>query len=511
MTMFDLNLLREFITRREFIKKGLGGGITIAVTPALMNAILAAPASSKPAVPGWLSKEEMEKLLKAALSKGGDYADIFLERKLRREIEMDDGRIKTVHFGIDQGVGVRVIEKNVTGYAFSDDMQMSKLVETAKIASEVAHSPARSVSISRAKPAQRIRAAVPLDSLGEEERLGLVRRADAAARDHDPRIVNSTVSHYDETRKISIASSDGVWVEDEKPLIYFTVWAQSSASGRGHRGRSRVSGTMGMEFFEKTPPEVPAQAAAMEAIAMLDAGEAPSGEMPVVVEGGWGGVLFHEAVGHGLEGDAVYAKTSFYCDKLGKRVASDRVTLVDSGSIAGLRGSSNIDDEGTPTQENILIEKGILKGYMQSILSSKQLASEPTGNGRRESYKHYPLVRMTNTFIMNGDLDPKEIFRRTKKGLYAKAFWGGVVDTASGNFTFSVREAYLIENGRATKPVAGATLIGNGPEALKSIDMLGSDLRFGAGTCGKGQWVPVSSGQPTLRLSKITVGGTKSG
>jgi TldD protein len=509
--MFDLNVLRELITRREFIKKGVGGGVTLAVTPALLNAILAAPSSAKPAVPGWLSKEEMEKLLKAALSRGGDYADIFVERKLRREIEMDDGKITTVHFGIDQGVGVRVIEKNITGYAFSDDMSMNKLVETAKVASEVAHSSARSASISRAKTPERIRAVVPLDTLGEEERVELVKRADAAARGHNKRIVNSTVSHYDETRKIAIASSDGVWVEDEKPLIYFTVWAQSSANGRSHRGRNRVSGTMGMEFFDKTPPEVPARAAATEAIAMLDAGEAPSGEMPVVVEGGWGGVLFHEAVGHGLEGDAINAKTSFYCDKLGQRVASEQINLVDSGSIAGLRGSSNIDDEGTPTQENVLIEKGILKRYMQSLLSARRLGSEPTGNGRRESYKHYPLVRMTNTYIMNGGLDTEEIFRQTKKGLYAKAFWGGVVDTASGNFTFSVREAYLIENGKTTKPVAGATLIGNGPEALKSIDLLGSDLGFGPGTCGKGQWVPVTAGQPTLRLSKMTVGGTKSG
>jgi TldD protein len=266
-----------------------------------------------------------------------------------------------------------------------------------------------------------------------------------------------------------------------------------------------------MEFFDEVPPEKPAQSAAKEAISMLEAGEAPSGEMPVVVEGGWGGVMFHEAVGHGLEGDAVYAKTSFYHNKVGERVASDQVTLVDDGSIPGLRGSANIDDEGTPSKENVLIEKGILKGYMHDLLSARQLGAKPTGNGRRESYKHYPLVRMTNTFIRTGRLDPEEIFRGTAQGLYAKAFWGGVVDTASGNFTFSVREAYLIEDGRVTKPVRGATLIGNGPEALRSIDLLGNNMGYGPGTCGKGQWVPVTSGQPTLRLSKITVGGTKSG
>jgi TldD protein len=266
-----------------------------------------------------------------------------------------------------------------------------------------------------------------------------------------------------------------------------------------------------MEFFDQTPPEEPAAMAAREAIAMLDAEEAPSGEMPVVVEAGWGGVLFHEAVGHGLEGDAIHGKYSFYAGKLGQRVASEQIDLVDDGSIPGLRGSSNMDDEGTATRENVLIERGILKGYMHSILSAKQLGAQPTGNGRRESYKDYPLVRMTNTYIRGGEHEPGEIFRNTKKGLYAKAFWGGVVDTASGNFTFSVREAYLIEKGKVAGPVSGATLIGNGPEALRSIDMLGNNLGYGPGTCGKGQWVPVTSGQPTLRLSKITVGGTKSG
>jgi len=339
----------------------------------------------------------------------------------------------------------------------------------------------------------------------------LVKRADTAARDHDRRITNATVSYYDETRRIAIANSNGLWIEDEKPLIHFTVWAQASDGEKSHRGRSRRSATKGMEFFEETPPEEPAVTAAREAIAMLDADEAPSGEMPVVVEAGWGGVLFHEAVGHGLEGDSIYAKTSFYYGKLGQRVASDHVDLVDDGSIPGLRGSSNMDDEGTPTQTNVLIEKGVLKGYMHSILSAGQLGEKTTGNGRRESYKHYPLVRMTNTYIMNGKVEPEEIFRETERGLYAKEFWGGVVDTASGNFTFSVREAYLIEKGKVTRPVRGATLIGSGPEALRSIDLVGNNLSYGTGTCGKGQWVPVTSGQPTLRLSKITVGGTKSG
>jgi TldD protein len=509
--MFNLDLAQYIITRREFIKKGVGGGVTLMVTPPLLRAILGAAPGATEDIPGWLSKKDMEELLKAALSRGGDFADVFMERKSRRQINMDEGKINTVHFGIDQGVGIRVIEKDATGYAFSDDLSMKKLIETAKVASEIAHSSSRSVSLSRVEAPHRIFATIPLGSVAEDERLELIRRAEAAARDYDPRIANATVEYYDETRKIAIANSKGVYVEDEKPIIYFTVSAQSSQGDRRHRGRSRVSGTRGMELFKEIPPEDPALKAAKEAIVMLGAGETPSGEMAVVVEGGWGGVLFHEAVGHGLEADAVFAKLSFYCGKMGERVASEHVTLVDDGSVPGLRGSANIDDEGTPSQKNVLIENGILKGYMQSLLSARQLGAEPTGNGRRESYRHYPLVRMTNTYIMNGSMEPAEIFRNTKKGLYAKEFWGGVVDTTSGSFTFSVREAYLIENGKVTSPVGGATLIGNGPEALKSIDMLGNDLGYGPGSCGKDQWVPVTSGQPTLRLSKITVGGTRSG
>ncbi len=508
--MFPFDLLYDVITRREFLKRGVATGVTLVVTPSILRTILEAVPGSTEEIPGWLSKEDMEQLLETALSRGGDFADIFLERKVRTNIDMDEGKVRTVHFGIDQGVGIRVIEGDTTGYAFSDDLSMRKLLETAKVASEVARSSSRGASVSRAEAPHRVFARIPLESATEREKLALVKRAEAAARDQDRRITNATVSYYDETRRIAVANSKGLWIQDEKPIIYFTVWAQASDGERSHRGRSRRSATRGLEFFDDTPPEEPASMAAREAIAMLDAEEAPSGEMPVVVEAGWGGVLFHEAVGHGLEGDAIQAKTSYYYGKLGERVASEHINLVDDGSIPGLRGSSNIDDEGTPTQRNVLIEKGVLKGYMHSILSAKQLGETPTGNGRRESYKHYPLVRMTNTYIMEGESKPEEIFRNTKKGLYAKAFWGGVVDTASGNFTFSVRQAYLIENGKVTRPVKGATLIGNGPEALRSIDMLANNLGYGPGTCGKGQWVPVTSGQPTLRLSKITVGGTRS-
>ena len=242
---------------------------------------------------------------------------------------------------------------------------------------------------------------------------------------------------------------------------------------------------------------------------MLDAIEAPAGQMPVVCSNGWGGVLFHEAVGHGLEADGIQRGTSFYTGKVGQPVGSDLVTLADDATVPNLRGSFNVDDEGIPSQRKILIEKGILRGYMYDKLTARQLGAFSTGNGRRQSFKHYPLVRMTNTFLLPGQSKPEEIFAATKKGLYAKEFVGGVVDTTSGSFTFTVREAYLIENGEITRPVKGVTLIGSGPEVLQTIDMVADDLDYAPGTCGKGQWVPVTSGEPTLRIGKITVGGTK--
>jgi TldD protein len=424
---------------------------------------------------------------------------------------MEEDRIASIHLGVDQGVGVRVIAGDATGYAYSEDLSAKRLREAARTASFVARNGGKTspVSVSPGTVSDLISAEIPLEGVDEDQRLKVIRRANDAARSYHEKIKQVTVTYEEEVKEIAIANSQGIWVQDKQPLIYFIVHALASDGTRRHRGRRRVSGHMGFEFFDEHKPQEVGIGAAREAVTMLDAIEAPAGQMPVVCSNGWGGVLFHEAVGHGLEADGIQRGTSFYTGKVGQSVGSDLVTLVDDATVPHLRGSFNVDDEGTPSRRNILIEKGILRGYMYDKLTARQLGSSSTGNGRRQSFRHYPLVRMTNTFLLPGQSKPEEVYAATKKGLYAKGFVGGVVDTTSGSFTFTVREAYLIENGEITKPVKGITLIGSGPEVLQTIDMVADDLDYAPGTCGKGQWVPVTSGEPTLRIGKITVGGTK--
>jgi len=512
--MVDITVFDRRIDRRTFIRRGIEGGICLALAPIVIEQLrspgaLAEEIAVEESV-ALLGEEELERLLAIALEHGGDFADVYAERRIRRSISLEEDRITAVQYGIDRGVGIRVTTGLTTGYAYSDDFSSDKLAEAARTASFIARNKPRSevVGLTRREPPRYIWADINLEKVAERERVAVMQRANEAAKAYHGKIRRVSVSHDEETKQILVANSRGVFVEDTQPLIYFTVHAFAQDGGARHRGRHRVSGHMGFEFFEKYRPEEVANEAAREAVTMLEAAPAPAGEMPVVVIQGWGGVLFHEAVGHGLEADAIVKGSSYYKGKIGERVASDFVTMADDGSIPRLRGTTNVDDEGTPTQRNILIDRGILRRYMTDIVSARALKAELTGNGRRESYRYYPLVRMTNTFLLKGKDDPEEIVRATKSGLYARAFSGGVVDTTSGSFTFTVREAYLIENGKITRPVRGATLIGNGPDALKSIDMVGTNLEFGPGTCGKGQWVPVTSGQPTIRMGKITVGGT---
>jgi TldD protein len=345
------------------------------------------------------------------------------------------------------------------------------------------------------------------------ERVELVKRADRAARAYDPRIFQVTANYADNLRQVLIASSDGVLSYDRQPLARLSVSVlarvgdgvpQSGSDGGG--GRVELS-----HFLEVKTPEQFACEAARQAIVQLDAIEAPAGEMTVVLGPGWPGVLLHEAVGHGLEADFNRKKTSAFSDRIGEQVASPLCTVVDDGTIHSRRGSLNVDDEGNPTQRNVLIENGILRGYLQDQLSSRVMGAKPTGSGRRESYEHIPMPRMTNTFMLAGESDPADIIRSVPKGLYCKNFGGGQVDITSGNFVFSASESYLIEDGKITRPVRNATLIGNGPESLRYVSMVGSDLELdqGVGTCGKeGQSVPVGVGIPTIRIDKMTVGGT---
>jgi len=500
--------------RREFLKKSACGVGLVMASPFLWDSLhpgVTMGLENREEPLFGLMKEDLDQLLHVALQDGGDFADIYLERRLRRDIILEEGRISSIQMGMDQGVGVRVISGDSTGYAYSEDLVPEKLHQASKTASFVARSgkATRPVGVTRGKVSDLIPSRIPLDQVGEDRRLEVIGRADKAARSYDGRISQVEIHYQEEIKDIAVANSQGVWVQDHQPLMYFIVNVLAVDGSRRHRGRRRISGHMGFELFEGEVPEQVGRDAAKEAVVMLDAVDAPAGQMPVVVSNGWGGVLFHEAVGHGLEADGIQRGTSFYTGKTGQRVGSELVTLVDDATVPNLRGSFNVDDEGTQSQKKVLIEKGMLRGYMYDILTGRQLNKFSTGNGRRQSFRHYPLVRMTNTYVLNGSSTPEEVFAQTKNGLYARGFTGGGVDTTSGSFTFTVREAYLIENGEVTRPVKGATLIGSGPEVLQTIDMVANDLDFAPGTCGKGQWVPVTSGQPTLRIGKITVGGTR--
>jgi len=410
---------------------------------------------------------------------------------------------------------VRVISGERTGYAYSDDLSPEKIRKAARVAACIASGPSKLVKTGLEQV--RGRDLYPLVTAPNEatlaERVELVKRADRAARAADRRVFQVQASYADSLCQVLIATSDGVLSTDRQPLARLGVSVLArEGSGVPQRGYSGGGGRVGLEFFEaQHSPEHFASEAVRQAIVQLDAVSAPAGEMTVVLGPGWPGVLLHEAVGHGLEADFNRKKVSAFSDRIGQRVASPLCTVVDDGTIRNRRGSLNVDDEGAPTQENVLIEKGVLRGYLYDKLSSRLLGSRTTGSGRRESYQHIPMPRMTNTFMLAGDSDPAEIIRSTPRGLYCANFGGGQVDITSGNFVFSASESYLIEDGHITRPVRGATLIGNGPEALKYVSMVGNDLKLdeGIGICGKeGQSVPVGVGIPTVKIDRMTVGGT---
>jgi TldD protein len=336
-----------------------------------------------------------------------------------------------------------------------------------------------------------------------------MQRANQAALDHDPRIKTAFISYYDEIRSRTIANSEGLLVSDELPLLFFIVQTLGVGEGTRHMGRERLSSHSGFEIFEQVTPEQVALTSAGESIRMLEARDCPAGIMDVVMQNGWGGVLVHEAVGHPLEGDNIARKTGAFTGKLGEKVASDVFTMVDDGTLPNFRGTTNFDDEGTPMQRNVLIRNGVLEKYMTDILSAKQLGMPRTGNGRRESFRYMPIPRMTNTFIEQGKDAPEDILAATRSGIYVKSLSGGSVNPTTGIFNFTCREAYLIENGKRTTPLKGATLIGSCMDIISNIDAVGHDLAFGPGICGKGQSAEVTAGQPTVRIRRINVGGSR--
>jgi TldD protein len=462
-----------------------------------------------------ITDRDLEGYLAEALSSGGDYADLYFEYVATSAISIDESIVKSATQGVTLGVGIRVISGERTGYAYSDDLAPEKIRKAARIAACIASGPSQIEKTGLEEGVKRDLYPV-LVAPGETslaERVELVKRADKAARAADPRIFQVQAMYADNLRHVLVATSDGVLNYDRQPLARMGV-AALARQGQGvpQRGYSGGGGRVGLEFFlnEKTP-EYFAQQAVRQAIIQLEAVPAPAGEMTVVLGPGWPGILLHEAVGHGLEADFNRKGVSAFSDRIGQQVASPLCTVVDDGSINARRGSLNVDDEGNTTQQNVLIENGVLRGYLQDKLSSRIMRTRPTGSGRRESYQHIPMPRMTNTFMLAGNSDPEEIIRSVPKGLYCANFGGGQVDITSGNFVFSASESYLIEDGKITAPVRGATLIGNGPEALKYVSMVGNDLKLdeGIGVCGKeGQSVPVGVGIPTIKLDRMTVGGT---
>ena len=462
-----------------------------------------------------LTRRDLENYLSEALSRGGDYADLYFEYLATSSISIDESIVKSATQGVSLGVGVRVISGERTGYAYSDDLSAGKIKHAAQVAAMIAAGPARVEKTGLEEGAKRNLYPVitaPSET-GFKERVALAERADRAARAYDPRIFQVQVVYADNLRHVLVATSDGNLSYDRQPLARMSVFALArDKEGPPQQGHAGGGGRYELDWFQnERTPEYFATEAARQAIVQLGAVDAPAGEHIVVLGPGWPGVLLHEAVGHGLEADFNRKGVSAFTGRIGQQVASPLCTVVDDGTIGGRRGSLNVDDEGNETQRNVLIENGILRGYLQDKLSSRILGAAPTGSGRRESYEHIPMPRMTNTFMLAGDSAPEDIIRSVPRGLYCANFGGGQVDITSGNFVFSASESYLIEDGRLTRPVRNATLIGNGPEAMKHVSMVGSDLRLdeGIGVCGKeGQSVPVGVGIPTVRIDRMTVGGT---
>ncbi|MDQ2832630.1 MAG: metalloprotease TldD [Acidobacteriota bacterium] len=467
-----------------------------------------------------ISERLMERCLGEALSAGGDYADLYFESVSSTSLGIDESLVKSASQGISVGCGIRVLSGERTGYAYTDDLSSDRLLRAARTAALIANGPAKQqMSGFRNQDTASLYPVAGATSDAEiAAKLKLIQRADQAARAYDARITQVRASFSDELRRILVAASDGTFASDTQPLARLNVFviAKDASANEGiastARGTSGGGGRVTMDFFEgDKAPEHFAREAARTAILQLGAIEAPAGEMPVVLGPGWPGVLLHEAVGHGLEADFNRKKTSAFAGLMGQQVASFKVTVVDNGLMPGRRGSINMDDEGNPTQETVLIENGILKGFLSDKLNARLMGMPNTGSGRRESYHHIPMPRMTNTYMLNGDDMPEDIIKSVQRGLYAVNFGGGQVDITNGKFVFSASEAYLIEDGKVTRPVKGATLIGNGPEALKYVSMVGNDLALdeGIGTCGKaGQSVPVGVGMPTVKLDRMTVGGT---
>jgi TldD protein len=463
--------------------------------------------------PGGLATGDLEHVFARLMGPSIDAADLYFQHSRSESWVLEDGIVKDGSHSIEQGVGVRAMEGEKTGFAYSDEIVLPQLLEAAGAARAIAREGRGAGRPLALRGGRQLYPAIdPVESMDNEDKIALLRDVDAWARSRDPRVRQVIVSLAATMDTVLVASADGTLAADVRPLVRLGVQVIAEADGRREQGHAGGGGRFGYrELLEGGRARHWAEEAVRQALVNLEAVDAPAGTMPVVLGPGWPGVLLHEAVGHGLEGDFNRKGTSAFSGRMGQRVAAPGVTVVDDGTLQGRRGSLSVDDEGTPTECTTLIEDGILVGYMQDRLNARLTGSQPTGNGRRESFAHLPMPRMTNTYMRAGTHDPEEIIASVDRGLFAVNFGGGQVDITSGKFVFSASEAYLIEGGRITRPVKGATLIGSGPEVLTRVSMIGNDMALdeGVGVCGKdGQSVPVGVGQPTLRVDAMTVGGT---
>ncbi len=463
-----------------------------------------------------LTEASIETIFGEIMQHDADYADLYFQYARSEGWSLEEGRVKSGSFNIDQGVGVRVVSGEKTAFAYSDDIGMESLTAAAHATRSIAKifaagSAGRVATVRPTGGHSLYQPDDPVSGFSDAEKVRILERLEQFARAIDPRVKEVMARLSGEYEVVMVARSDGVLAADVRPLVHIGLTVIAEHNGRREQGQSGGGGRYDYRYFSDEVLRGMAAAGVREALINLDARPTPAGAMTVVLGAGWPGILLHEAVGHSLEGDFNRKGSSVFANRVGERIAAAGVTVVDDGTMADRRGSLNIDDEGNPTQRNVLIEDGILKGYMQDSLNARLMKVPVTGNARRESYAHIPMPRMTNTYMLNGDKAPEEIIASVKRGLYAANFGGGQVDTASGKFVFSASEAYMIEDGKITYPVIGATLIGNGIESLKNVTMIGNDMKLdsGVGVCGKeGQSVPVGVGQPTLRIEGLTVGGT---
>jgi TldD protein len=506
------------MSRRDFLRRG--AILTTALAAGLPEAVsFLHPKAAEAAIMGIgqelrdvLNEETVNRILQESLARGGDFADIFAEQRFRTAIVLDSGKIDSVTYGYPRGAGVRVVLRNQTGYAFSDELSYSTLLDAARVASSVVETQGRTnpLDVTRRNAMQPFTLVNPGPLMLEAAKLDLLQRMDAAARAADPRVVSVRIEYTDEVRDVLIGTSEGVYVLDRQYLVSISCAPTAQAGGKRGSGLATLGGRIDADYFRQVSPEDVARRAGLQAARQLEAGSAPAGPMPVVVAPGWGGVLIHESLGHALEGDGVRRGTSLLSGLSGTRVASPLLRVVDDASWPHGRGSYAVDDEGTPGQRTVAVEEGVLRSYLLDKQNAKLLGLRSTGNARRMSYRNWPIPRMTNTYIDRGASDPASLLGGITKGFYAADMGGGSVDTTSGNFNFAVREGYWIESGRLTRPVRGAVLVGNSLETMQRIEGIGNDLvvEQTRGTCGKdGQMVPVGVGQPTVRFSSITVGG----